>query len=134
MMYVLFGQCQNLRLMSFLVLKLYLIDTVLGSTDVSKKELDQKTILLGILFGGIVVPQLIASVVQVRRCSFRVGGLCRLKLQANLLRKFLNYAEGVRSAVHFSDLIVSITHHSPDLVQHGYISMLDLLQEVGKMV
>jgi len=132
-----YDQAENLNELLFLVLKLYLVDVVLNM-DVS----DDHTLMFGmgrhvalaIITCLIICPQTLFCFCNVRRTGSKVGGMCRFKLQANLVRKFLNYGEEVRTSCSHSDLILSITRHSPAVVNQGYLSVFLLIKQGTKLV
>ena len=83
-------QAQNLRIVSFLMIKLYLIDVVLVEDGNEALLLGlSKQLLLLIICLAVFLPQSASSFIAVKRVGLRVGGMCRFKLQSNLLRKFL---------------------------------------------
>lgn len=128
---LIYDQIQNLNLIFFLLIKLYLIDIILNADETG--FIDSDSTLLVAVASAMIAAQLATSATSIHRVSLRIGGKSRMKLQSNLLRKFLNYDECLRSTVGLSDLMLSITHHSPELVNNGFLVMFDLLQELGKM-
>jgi ABC-type multidrug transport system fused ATPase/permease subunit len=80
----------------------------------------------------IIVPSTLCCQVKIHRTESRIGGLSRYKLQTNLMRKFLSFDEAVRTSIKLSDLMLSITHHSPEIVSGGYMSIFKLSESFTK--
>jgi len=132
-----YDQLQNLYDMFCILLKLYLVDIVLDM-ETSEDHLlmlgMSRMLALGMITCLIMFPQMLICWISVKRTESRVGGMCRLKLQTNLVRKFLNYGEETRTSCSHSDLMLSITRHSPSVVKDGYLSIIVILRQLTKML
>jgi len=133
---MLFDQLHNLNDLLFIMIKLYLIDIVFNMEASDDPMLlgMSRSLALVIATSLIILPRSLVCACMVKRTESRVGGMCRLKLQSNLVRKFLNYGEQVRTECSHSELIFSVTHHSPDIVHNGYMSLFLIAKQVTKMV
>lgn len=126
------GQLENLHCIWNFFVRLVVIDVVLesGTAEASTGKMWQ-LLLAGV---AIIVPQCVMYYADTLKTGLRLAGQCRTILQTNILRKFLNYEENVRSTIRGSDLIMAVTHDSPELVTMGFLKFLDLAREVGLLL
>merc|ERR1719161_2666359 len=111
-------QMHNLYFIHSIYLSWYMVDKVLSKKGQSNPEElyfpnDPQMTLFAIML-MLVLPLFVLHYLDYRKCFWKVGGTTRKKLQANLLRKFLNYDEASRAGIQSSDLIMAMTRDAPD--------------------
>jgi len=119
-----------------LFLMLHLMDTILDK-DITEHSLlfsEGKAGDLAIVFAGLTLRRFILHWLAYRRNFLGVGGTSRMRLQANLVRKFLNYENNARAKVRHSDLMLAIARDSRDLVRDGYMAIFKILKELSMLV
>mmetsp|Transcript_3043 Transcript_3043/g.4874 ORF Transcript_3043/g.4874 Transcript_3043/m.4874 type:complete len:623 (+) Transcript_3043:2-1870(+) len=83
-----------------------------------------------------VVPFALLHCIDISKCYLRVPGLARKTLQANLLRRFLNYREDIhafRSAHGNSDITMAVLRDVHEVVDYGFMMILEVMKIVGKI-
>jgi len=118
--------------LGFITMKIYLVDKVLkpkGSVSRSNRE---ATLIVLVVITW--VPFFIIHALDYYQHTWKVGGGSRAMIQANLLRKFLNYSQESRASLVPGDLIMAITRDTTELVHSGYIKALDLLACGGQLL
>lgn len=161
---VMLDQLHGMYFVLTLYLQMYLVDIVLAPSD--KGELDDGRLLKqtinssarmlasswipvhGLLVPGHrrqtamviaamwVVPFAILHCIDLSKCYLRVPGLARKTLQANLLRRFLNYREdihAIRSAHGNSDITMAVLRDVHEVVDYGYMMILEVMKIIGKI-
>merc|ERR1719387_1727677 len=83
----------------------------------------QREIQLLMLMCLIIVPFFLVHYIDYSQVYWKVGGTSRKTIQANLLRKFLNYDECARSRVTHTDLIIAMTRDTFEVVHNGYMKI-----------
>lgn len=127
---------QNLYSVFRLWLGLYLVDYVLNS-DYDANQLivpGNRTQSLVVSVCGLVFPYVLVHYLQIARRFWKVGGTARKTLQANLLRKFLNYEETVRKSLKQSDVMIAMTRDTEELVEHGFIQSFSIVQSCSRLL
>jgi len=124
-------QMDNLVKILFYVVQLYLVDYVLVDREASETT---QTIRLATVGALLLLPHIALFFFDKLRTEQRLHGKCREILQINLLRKFLNYDATVRESLKESDVILTVTHDCPDLVEKGMFSVLGLVKEITLLV
>mmetsp|Transcript_23469 Transcript_23469/g.54742 ORF Transcript_23469/g.54742 Transcript_23469/m.54742 type:complete len:918 (-) Transcript_23469:149-2902(-) len=85
-------------------------------------------ILVGCLY---IAPFVLLNCIDMKKIALEVDGHARQHLQANLLRKFLNYKESSRATVSTGDLTMALVRDIKEVVDAGYMKFLALLRAVG---
>lgn len=80
-----------------------------------------------------VCPMFFLHFLDYRRSFWKVGGVSRKRIQANLLRKFLNYDEQSRWQLKHSELVMALTRDTTELVHLGYIQVFAILKAVSRV-
>jgi len=86
--------------------------------------------IIGLLY---IIPFACCHAIDTNKACSRLPGNVRLKLQANLLRKFLNFKEKIRDSISTGDLVMAMTRDIPEVVDFGYMKILALCYFVGKV-
>eukprot|EP00746_Dinoflagellata_sp_MGD_P139348 gnl/MRDRNA2_/MRDRNA2_72819_c0_seq1.p1 gnl/MRDRNA2_/MRDRNA2_72819_c0~~gnl/MRDRNA2_/MRDRNA2_72819_c0_seq1.p1 ORF type:complete len:892 (+),score=122.99 gnl/MRDRNA2_/MRDRNA2_72819_c0_seq1:126-2801(+) len=140
-------QMQNLYFIWRLLLIQNLIDEVVGEgnrcpddgsffmkilpcpdTDEERQTL---LIILGIL---VVVPLVVVHYWDYNRVFWKVGGTSRKIIQANLLRKYLNFDELSRQICKETDLIMAMTRDTFEVVHNGYMNIFPMSVSLGRLL
>lgn len=130
-------QLHNLFFIHNIYLSWYMVDKVLskkGQENPQDTYTGEPESTLFLIMVWMILPLFLLHWLDYKKCFWKVGGTSRKKLQANLLRKFLNYDEDSRSGIQSSDLIMAMTRDAPDLFSHGYASVFKLVKSIGKLV
>eukprot|EP00928_Gymnodinium_smaydae_P033519 TRINITY_DN23993_c0_g1_i1.p1 TRINITY_DN23993_c0_g1~~TRINITY_DN23993_c0_g1_i1.p1 ORF type:complete len:847 (-),score=151.78 TRINITY_DN23993_c0_g1_i1:26-2566(-) len=129
-------QFHNLFYLLKMLLSVYLIDSVLDTSD-DEDELflfhDRDTWLILVTCLKLF-PIGILHYFDFSKRSWKVGGTSRNTLQSALLCKFLNYDDKVRSTLPPSDLLMGMTRDSIVMVVDGYMSCFRLSRALGHVV
>jgi len=112
-------------------LQLYLVDSVLADTEA---PLQTQTLRLAVVGMLLFLPHLALFLFDMFRTEMRLAGHCRELLQLNIVRKFLNYDSTTRALLKESDVILTISHDCPDVVEKGLFSSMELLKEATLLV
>mmetsp|Transcript_6403 Transcript_6403/g.19782 ORF Transcript_6403/g.19782 Transcript_6403/m.19782 type:complete len:784 (+) Transcript_6403:61-2412(+) len=67
-------------------------------------------------------------------CYIGLSGAIRKMLQANLLRKYLNYNEEVRPTLALSQIQMAMVRDVKEVVDMGYMKLLALVRIIGKLL
>eukprot|EP00746_Dinoflagellata_sp_MGD_P075499 gnl/MRDRNA2_/MRDRNA2_30376_c0_seq1.p1 gnl/MRDRNA2_/MRDRNA2_30376_c0~~gnl/MRDRNA2_/MRDRNA2_30376_c0_seq1.p1 ORF type:complete len:947 (-),score=171.62 gnl/MRDRNA2_/MRDRNA2_30376_c0_seq1:25-2814(-) len=94
---------------------------------------DKKNVLLWLAL-LLVLPFTGVHYIAFARVFWKVGGTSRKTMQANMLRRFLNYDESSLNQVKNSDIIVAMTRDSFDVAMKGYMKMFEVAIHGGKLV
>jgi len=87
-------------------------------------------LLVGFLY---IAPFAILHVIDLCKIGFGIAGTSKKILQANLLRKFLNYKEEQRDMINGSDITMSLVRDCTEVVEGGYLKLLMLSAVGGKL-
>lgn len=87
-------------------------------------------ILVGLLY---VIPFLGLHFVEIWKLSLGVNANSRRGLMENLLRKFLNYKEEARANISTGDLTMAMTRDITEVVDGGYMKILEVIRIIGKI-
>eukprot|EP00929_Paragymnodinium_shiwhaense_P080069 TRINITY_DN41736_c0_g6_i1.p1 TRINITY_DN41736_c0_g6~~TRINITY_DN41736_c0_g6_i1.p1 ORF type:complete len:880 (-),score=187.98 TRINITY_DN41736_c0_g6_i1:168-2807(-) len=92
-------------------------------------ELDVDIALAPVVGYGLAlfVPYFVQYYLDYRANFWGIGGGSRKTLQENLLRKYLNADEYVRSTTTRAEILKALTIDSPELVKDGYVKALDMM-------
>lgn len=82
----------------------------------------------------VLVSHVIRLLLYRIKANTKLGSLAMNQLQANLLRKYLNYNEVSRAMVSTSDLTMAITRDVPELVKNGFMRFFGVMQALGLVV
>lgn len=135
---IFYGQIGNLYFIFTLILTKQLIDKILGECEGGGKVLgmfdcpgkddpDSAVGLLVLFMFLYIIPFSGLHYFEYRRNFWKIGGASRKTLQANLLRKFLNYSEDSRASIKNSDLMMGMNRDSFDLVSNGFMQIFPLI-------
>ncbi|CAE7437512.1 pgp-1 [Symbiodinium natans] len=131
-------QVRNLAYLWQVMLTKYLIDQVLADeplpffTDPIMPKGREERVWLTIAFSFL--PHAVMLVLNRMKAERRIQGMVVNQLQGNLLRKFLNYNEDSRDSVSTSDLAMAITRDVPELVEHGFMGIFELVENLGLVI
>jgi len=131
-------QVRNLAYLWQVMLTKYLIDQVLADepqpffTDPIMPRGREERVWLTIAFS--FVPHAVMLVLNRLKAERRIQGMVVNQLQGNLLRKFLNYNGDSRDSVSTSDLAMAITRDVPELVEHGFMGIFELVENLGLVI
>lgn len=126
-------QIGNLKYIWSIILTQYLIDEVLRPKDGSSPPSNAYMQVL-IIVSLMMVPHPINWFLGQKEAERRVAGKSIAPLQANLMRKFLNYSEPSRKLVSKSDLTMSVTRDVPELVLEGFCMVFPILANMGLLI
>eukprot|EP00747_Dinoflagellata_sp_TGD_P080316 gnl/TRDRNA2_/TRDRNA2_160841_c0_seq1.p1 gnl/TRDRNA2_/TRDRNA2_160841_c0~~gnl/TRDRNA2_/TRDRNA2_160841_c0_seq1.p1 ORF type:complete len:902 (+),score=160.81 gnl/TRDRNA2_/TRDRNA2_160841_c0_seq1:85-2790(+) len=87
--------------------------------------------LVGALY---IAPFMVLQIVDLMKVSWMVAGRSRRVLQANLLRKFLNYTERVRSRISAGDVSMCMMRDIREVVDCGYMKVFEVVRITGKLL
>jgi len=125
-------QCHNLYFVIRLFMNVYLVDYVLkGSRDFTFED---RTSSLAMIMAVMVLPLALLHFLDYRSISWRIGGTARIELQSALLRRFLNYEDASRLNLNQGDLSLAMTRDTVNLVSKGYLNVLHLTAQLGKLL
>eukprot|EP00747_Dinoflagellata_sp_TGD_P128468 gnl/TRDRNA2_/TRDRNA2_174544_c4_seq12.p1 gnl/TRDRNA2_/TRDRNA2_174544_c4~~gnl/TRDRNA2_/TRDRNA2_174544_c4_seq12.p1 ORF type:complete len:1012 (+),score=95.45 gnl/TRDRNA2_/TRDRNA2_174544_c4_seq12:85-3120(+) len=133
-------QILNLRFVWTALLMNYLVDHVLSKQKKGEPSLFVflDPLPLGVRICSIIICFLLVhpAIMLANFCKARrrLAGRATMKLQQNLLRKFLHYNEASRKIVSTSDLTMAIMRDVPDLVRTGLLSLFPLVQKTGLLL
>ena len=88
-------------------------------------------IFLGVLHAAPVFP---ISWLNVRKNWFGIGGAARKTLQVALLRQYLDYTDASRKQLGHTGFIQSILRDSSEVVDNGYMKLLDVAKSTGMII
>lgn len=136
--YALFDQLHNVYFLVCILLKVYMVDVVLGNTAGDEESRLLVTgdrhltmVALAVLY---VAPNLILMCVDYLKIgALDVGRLIRAHLQINLFRRYLNYTEDSKCEVPVQDLTCCMSSDIPMVVEQGYCFVFHLLRGLGKI-
>merc|ERR1719162_1518788 len=69
--------------------------------------------------------------IDYKKLSLGIAGASRIHLQANLLRKFLNYKEEHRSNLSVGDVTMSMVRDATEVVNSGFMKAFVVLRVIG---
>lgn len=133
--YALVDVNHNLWHLLQLFTSVYMLDYVI---DVERPESelvliqDRKKSLM-VLATLSVVSIAVAHLLDYHRLSLPVVGPARNFIQRALLRKFLNYKFYIREFLKSGDVQLALQRDAPELVINGYVSLLKMMNALGKM-
>lgn len=90
----------------------------------------QTGLVVGILY---IVPFLFLQLIDIQKVRFGIAGRSRQNLQANLLRKFFNYSEGVRTGISSAEVTMTMIRDVAEVVNHGFMKIIEVFQILGKV-
>mmetsp|Transcript_77863 Transcript_77863/g.166990 ORF Transcript_77863/g.166990 Transcript_77863/m.166990 type:complete len:860 (-) Transcript_77863:76-2655(-) len=90
----------------------------------------QTALVIGIMY---VVPFILLHLIDQYKCFIAIPGEARKALQANLMRKFLNYKEHVRSEIAASEITMAMIRDVTEVVDKGYMKVLEIFKIIGKL-
>ncbi|CAE7756423.1 potA [Symbiodinium pilosum] len=131
-------QVRNLAYLWQVMLTKYLIDQVLAEeplpffTDPMMPQGREERVWLTMAFSFL--PHAVMLFLNRMKAERRIQGMVVNQLQGNLLRKFLNYNEDSRDSVSTSDLAMAITRDVPELVEHGFMGIFELVENLGLVI
>jgi len=111
----------------------YLADDVLGPNPGNPLLIpgDQKLTLLAV--GGLyLVPYGIINLLDLWKAQLKLAERSRTGLQENIFRKFMNYSEESRATVQGSEMGLIMVSDVNDLVENGYMKMLEIAKSLGR--
>lgn len=112
----------------------FLIDTALNTEkDPEELPVPDRISTLALVMAGVILPYPLLHFLDVRRLRWHISGQSRTLLQANLLRKFLNYNEASRQKFQESNLIMAMTRDIDNLVGHGYLMLMPLVKDICRL-
>jgi len=134
-------QLHNLNWLLMLTLRIHLVDTVLAQDHNGKADFRDEDMMsgnrdyeLGWVAAAHFFPLFILHLAEFSAVYFKVGGTTRKTVQANLLRKFLNYDDEARRHTNNSQLIMAMTEHTKNLVENGYCQIFPIAQSAGQLI
>eukprot|EP00928_Gymnodinium_smaydae_P029614 TRINITY_DN22256_c0_g1_i1.p1 TRINITY_DN22256_c0_g1~~TRINITY_DN22256_c0_g1_i1.p1 ORF type:complete len:1018 (-),score=208.61 TRINITY_DN22256_c0_g1_i1:56-2692(-) len=122
-------QLSNLEYFVHVYLGKLLVDMVLNPLPGQDLSNPHQFVIILLVVGFI--PHVILWLLDRAKAERRIQGLAINRLQANLLRKYLNYGEGARSIVSTSDLSMAITRDVPELVEMGFLTFFHAAKKFG---
>jgi len=87
-------------------------------------------LLVGILY---VAPFTFLHMIDYYRHGFGLNGLSKKMLQANLLRKFLNYKDEQRARISSGDVTMTMIRDVTEVVEEGYLKLMQVAAILGKV-
>lgn len=136
---VLCDQLANLKMIWSLVLIKYLIDYLLDNKEGAEPPFEflldipvQSQVYAIVCF--LLLPHPLEWMLDLAKSNRRMGGKARMRLQCNLLRKFLNYSEHSRDTISNSDLTMAVTRDVPELVRDGLMMTFPILQKLSLLL
>ncbi|CAK9111832.1 unnamed protein product [Durusdinium trenchii] len=128
-------QVRNFSYLWQVMLTKYLIDQVLADeiqpffTDpmMPKGREERVWVTLGLSF----VPHAVMLLLNRMKAERRIQGMVVNQLQGQQILKYLNYNETSREYVSTSDLAMAITRDVPELVEHGFMGIFQLVENLG---
>eukprot|EP00931_Biecheleriopsis_adriatica_P073707 TRINITY_DN47940_c0_g1_i1.p1 TRINITY_DN47940_c0_g1~~TRINITY_DN47940_c0_g1_i1.p1 ORF type:complete len:956 (-),score=186.84 TRINITY_DN47940_c0_g1_i1:93-2960(-) len=127
---VLADQMSNIYFVMELFLNLYLIDFVLCETC----NADDAPRALVIIVLLKIIPYCAVHQCDYSQLFWKVGGTSRMTLQANLLRKFLNYDDDARAEVADTKLVMAIMNDVIELAGKGFGSVKPLITNFTRLI
>jgi len=128
----------NIYFILMVFLSWYMVDQILSAkAQENQHDLlfpDKPLTTLYVITAATIVPTFVTHFADYRRSFWKIGGASRKRLQANLLRKFLNYDAASRAKVKEAELIMAMTRDTADLVANGYVRFLGLLRLFAKLL
>mmetsp|Transcript_18280 Transcript_18280/g.35240 ORF Transcript_18280/g.35240 Transcript_18280/m.35240 type:complete len:734 (+) Transcript_18280:393-2594(+) len=127
-------QLQNLYYLLTIDLLKYVADDVLGPSPglplliTSSKELT--LLLVGTL---LVVPYGILNLLEYWKSQMKTSEISIQFMQENMFRKFTNYSEASRGKIKESEMGLVMVQDVPDMVENGYMRLVQLLKYLGKL-
>eukprot|EP00928_Gymnodinium_smaydae_P011913 TRINITY_DN14356_c0_g1_i2.p1 TRINITY_DN14356_c0_g1~~TRINITY_DN14356_c0_g1_i2.p1 ORF type:complete len:873 (-),score=191.78 TRINITY_DN14356_c0_g1_i2:103-2721(-) len=88
-------------------------------------------IIVGALY---IVPFAICQCIDLKKLSFQVAQNSRLVMQANLLRKFLNYREEHRAKLSLGDITMAMVRDVTEVIDFGFMKALSIVSIAGKLM
>mmetsp|Transcript_37276 Transcript_37276/g.112533 ORF Transcript_37276/g.112533 Transcript_37276/m.112533 type:complete len:807 (-) Transcript_37276:21-2441(-) len=80
-----------------------------------------------------IVPFFLIHLTDFWMCFISLRGSIRKLLQANLLRKFLNYKEEIRPTITLSQIQMAMVRDVQEVVEFGFMKLLSLARIFGKL-
>ena len=96
-----------------------------ASYDMATKEL---AAILGVMHAA---PIFLINHLQVAKNWFGVGGAARKALQVSLLRQYMDYTDASRKRIGHTGFIQAILRDSTEVVDNGYMKLLDVARSAG---
>jgi ABC-type multidrug transport system fused ATPase/permease subunit len=90
----------------------------------------QTAMIIGIVY---ILPMVLMHCIDQYKCYLCIPGEARKNLQANLLRKFMNYKEDIRQQIQPSEIIMAMVRDVVELVDKGYMKVINTLKVTGKL-
>eukprot|EP00931_Biecheleriopsis_adriatica_P053450 TRINITY_DN31275_c1_g1_i2.p1 TRINITY_DN31275_c1_g1~~TRINITY_DN31275_c1_g1_i2.p1 ORF type:complete len:870 (-),score=129.43 TRINITY_DN31275_c1_g1_i2:68-2677(-) len=132
-LHILYGQILNAIEIGFLVLNLVLVD-VLAFVQDDETNGPSKMMTVYVMGGSFVALTVFRQFLKRAQLKVRADGHCRLLLQANIIRKFINYEEDVRLSVREADIINTINGDCVRLVNDGLIVQFQLIEQTTLLI
>lgn len=129
-------QCHNLYFVMRLFLNVFLVDFVLRplAPEGQQVPVQDRTRSLVLIMAAMVVPFALLHYLDYRSPGWRVPGASRLVLQRALLGRFLHYEEASRLDLRQGDLVMAMTRDTVGLVGDGFVNLLNLAAQLGKLL
>mmetsp|Transcript_7886 Transcript_7886/g.18435 ORF Transcript_7886/g.18435 Transcript_7886/m.18435 type:complete len:893 (-) Transcript_7886:11-2689(-) len=112
----------------------YTADDVFGSTpEIPLLVADSKPdtlLLVGVLYVGLYLSDLLLSL---WRESLEISQKSKVFLQESLFTKYMNYSPASRQRVSGGKLTVAITTSVDELVNSGYLKLIELARNIGRL-
>lgn len=81
-----------------------------------------------------VIPFALLHLIDLKKCYLCIPGAARKLLQANLLRRFLNYREDMRCLYGDpSEITMAMIRDVVEVVDFGYMKVLEVIRIIGKL-
>eukprot|EP00746_Dinoflagellata_sp_MGD_P121938 gnl/MRDRNA2_/MRDRNA2_56967_c0_seq1.p1 gnl/MRDRNA2_/MRDRNA2_56967_c0~~gnl/MRDRNA2_/MRDRNA2_56967_c0_seq1.p1 ORF type:complete len:1042 (+),score=122.69 gnl/MRDRNA2_/MRDRNA2_56967_c0_seq1:93-3128(+) len=94
---------------------------------------DRNTMLV-VMAIFVIVPMVFNHFIEYKRIFWKVGGMSRMTIQANLMRKFLNYDEYSLAKLSQTDLIIAMTRDTFEVVHNGYLKIFPLSLNFWRLI
>jgi len=128
-------QLQNLYYLLTIYLLKYVADDVLGPSAALPLLVTNSKELTLLLVGALyVVPYGILNFLEYWKSQLQTSEMSMQFLQDNIFRKFTNYSEQSRSQVKESEMSLLMVQDVPNIVENGYMRLLDIVKYLGKLV
>jgi len=87
-------------------------------------------VVVGLLY---IIPFFLLHWFDIKKIRYGIAGIARKNLQANLLRKFLNYKEETRASLSMGDITMSMVRDCKESVDCGFMKVFQVVRVVGKL-
>lgn len=86
--------------------------------------------VVGVLY---IIPFFWMQIVDILKVRYEIAGIVRIKVQTNLLRKFFNYKEEMRSSISSAEVTMAMIRDIAEAVDEGFMKTLSVIAIVGKV-